>query len=207
MRGRHRRRHNAGRVRVSLVMAVDETRSDAELLTATGLEPEAFGVFYRRHVRQVLAYTLSRTRIPDIAADLTAEVFASALEQRERFDPARGPARAWLLSMASSKLIDAARRGQVEDRARRRLGMAPRELTDADLERVEELADLANGRLDALALVADLPPDQRAAVLARIVDERAYAEIAAETRTSQSVVRQRVSRGLATLRDQAEGSA
>ena len=186
-------------------MAVDDTRSDAELLRATGLEPEAFGIFYRRHVRQVLAYTLSRTRAPDIAADLTAEVFASALEQRQRFDPRRGPARAWLLSMASSRLIDAARRGQVEDRARRRLGMAPRELTDADLERVEELADLANGRLDALALVADLPADQRAAVLARIVDERAYAEIAAETRTSQSVVRQRVSRGLAALREQAEG--
>jgi RNA polymerase sigma factor (sigma-70 family) len=152
-------------------MAADDTRSDAELLHATGLEPEAFGLFYRRHVRQLLAYTLSRTRAPEIAADLTAEVFAAALEQRQRFDPQRGPARAWLLSMASSKLIDAARRGQVEDRARRRLGMAPRELTDADLERVEELADLANGRLDALALVADLPPDQRAAVLARIVDE------------------------------------
>lgn len=32
--------------------------------------------------------------------------------------------------MASSKLVDAARRGQVEDRARRRLGIAPRELTE-----------------------------------------------------------------------------
>jgi DNA-directed RNA polymerase specialized sigma24 family protein len=36
-------------------------------------------------------------------------------------------------------------------------------------------------------------------VLARVVDERSYAEIAAQLKTSQSVVRQRVLRGLATL--------
>lgn len=185
-------------------MAGFDKRSDAELLAATRFEPEAFGIFYRRHIRHVLAYTLSRTRRPEVAADLTAEVFASALEQRERFDPDRGPARGWLLNMASSRLVDAARRGQVEDRARRRLGIPPRSLTDADLERVEELADAA-GNVDAAALVADLPSDQRAAVLARIVDERSYADIAAVMRTSQSVVRQRVSRGLAALRDQAEG--
>jgi RNA polymerase sigma-70 factor (ECF subfamily) len=186
-------------------MSVD-TRSDARLLAATGFEPEAFGVVYRRHVRAVLGYTLARTGRPELAADLTAEVFACALEQHERFDARRGPARAWLLSMASSRLVDAARRGRVEDRARRRLGIAPRALTDADLERVEELADLAGG-LDAQRLVEDLPHDQRAAVLARIVDERSYADIAAELQTSQSVVRQRVSRGLATLREQTEGRA
>jgi RNA polymerase sigma factor (sigma-70 family) len=185
-------------------MDAADPRSDAELLATTGFEPEAFAVFYRRHVRALLAYTLSRTRRPELAADLTAEVFACALERHDRFDERRGPARAWLLNMASSRLVDAARHGRVEDRARRRLGIGPRALTDDDLERVEELVDLAGG-LDAQALVADLPTDQRAAVLARIVDERSYADIAAELRTSQSVVRQRVSRGLATLREQAEG--
>lgn len=59
-------------------MAAFDTRSDAELLTATALEPESFGIFYRRHVGQVLAYTLTRTRRPELAADLTAEVFAPA---------------------------------------------------------------------------------------------------------------------------------
>ncbi|HEY1538589.1 MAG TPA: sigma-70 family RNA polymerase sigma factor [Solirubrobacteraceae bacterium] len=183
-----------------------EQRTDAQLLAATGFEPEAFGLFYRRHVRAVLAYTLSRTRRPELAADLTAEVFASALEQHDRFDARRGPARAWLLTMASSKLVDAARRGQVEDRARRRLRIAPRELTDHDLERVEELADVARG-VDVSALVDDLPADQRDAVLARIVDERGYEEIAAQMRTSPSVVRQRVSRGLSAMRKRTEKPA
>jgi RNA polymerase sigma factor (sigma-70 family) len=180
-----------------------DERPDAELLAATPREPEAFGVFYRRHVRAVLAYLLVRTRRPELAADLCAEAFASALEAADHFDARRGPARAWLFAIANNRLIDSVRRGRVEQGARRRLGIAPRELTDADLERVEELADLRGG-LDAAALVGDLPPDQREAVLAHIVDERDYVEIAAELRVSEAVVRQRVSRGLSSLRARME---
>jgi RNA polymerase sigma-70 factor (ECF subfamily) len=96
-------------------------------------------------------------------------------------------------------MLDAFRRGKVEDRARRRLGMPARELTDADLERVEELVDLERG-LDAHTLVGDLPAEQRDAVLARVVEERSYTQIAADLEVSEAVVRQRVSRGLAVLR-------
>jgi RNA polymerase sigma-70 factor (ECF subfamily) len=173
------------------------------LLAAVAQEPEAFGVFYRRHVDAVLAYLLSRTRQPELAADLCAEVFAAALERSDRFDERRGPARAWLFAMAGSRLIDAIRRGQVEDRARRRLGIPPRALTDRDLERIEELIDVSRG-LDAQQLVADLPPEQREAVLARVVHEREYGDIAAELKVSDAVVRQRVSRGLAGLRARLE---
>ena len=45
-----------------------------------------------------------------------------------------------------------------------------------------------------------LPPAQRDAVLARVVDERPYAEIAQEMQCSELLVRQRVSRGLRALR-------
>jgi RNA polymerase sigma factor (sigma-70 family) len=180
-----------------------DARSDAALLAATASEPEAFGAFYRRHVTAVLTYLQARTRRPDIAADLCAETFAVALEQADRYDARRGPARAWLFTMAASRLVDSVRHGRVDDRARRRLGMPARELTDADLERVEELVDVERG-LDAESLVADLPQDQRAAVVARVVEERDYADIAAELEVSQAVVRQRVSRGLARLRTRIE---
>jgi RNA polymerase sigma factor (sigma-70 family) len=174
-------------------------RSDAELLVATASEPEAFGFFYRRHMTALLAYVMSKTHRSDLAADVCAETFARALQQRARFDPARGPARAWLFAIAHSVLMDSFRRGQVEDRARRRLAMPARDLTDADLERIEELVDAAGGP-DVSALVADLPAEQREAVLARVVEERDYREIAAELEVSEAVVRQRVSRGLSTLR-------
>jgi RNA polymerase sigma-70 factor (ECF subfamily) len=179
--------------------------SDAELLAASAEEPEAFGLFYRRHVEALLRYLQARTGRPELAADVCAETFARALERADQFDPARGPGRAWLFTIAGSVLIDGMRRGQVEARARRRLGMPPRELTDADIERIEELADAGRG-LDPAALVADLPADQREAVLARIVEERPYAEIASDLQVSEAVVRQRVSRGLSSLRAAAEAS-
>jgi DNA-directed RNA polymerase specialized sigma24 family protein len=45
-----------------------------------------------------------------------------------------------------------------------------------------------------------LPPEQREAVQARVVEERPYSEIAAAMSCSELVVRQRVSRGLRALR-------
>jgi RNA polymerase sigma factor (sigma-70 family) len=176
-----------------------ETPTDAALLAATAQDPDAFGVFYRRHVRVVLAFLIARTRNTEVAADLCAETFACALEQAGRYDAARGPARGWLFMMASSRLVDSVRRGRVEDAARKRLGIPPRALTDRDLERIEELVDVGRG-IDMSSLLADLPDEQREAILARVVQEREYGDIAAELQVSDAVVRQRVSRGLAVLR-------
>jgi RNA polymerase sigma factor (sigma-70 family) len=182
-------------------------RTDAELLAATADDPEAFGVLYRRHVRAVLAYVLHRTRRPDLAADLTAETFAAALEGAARFRPPddSGSGRAWLYGIAAHKVADSARRGRVADDARRRLGMPAWELADEELERAEELADARRMAASLDELLAGLPPDQRRAVEARVVQERPYAEIAAELDCSQGVVRQRVSRGLIALRQRLEG--
>ncbi len=55
-------------------------------------------------------------------------------------------------------------------------------------------------RLDSLSLLDALPADQRAAVRARVIDGRDYAELAGELDCTELVVRQRVSRGLRTLR-------
>jgi RNA polymerase sigma factor (sigma-70 family) len=179
---------------------MNDERSDEELLAAVDGEPEAFGAFYRRHVTALLGYFLRRTRDAELAADLTAETFAGALDGLRHFDARRGPAVAWLYGIARRQLTYALRRGAVEDRARRRLGMAPLDLTDEALERIVAAAgDVATSALE------DLPADQREAVRARILDDRDYADIARTTRTSEAVVRKRVSRGLAGLRSRVEG--
>ncbi|HEX8104957.1 MAG TPA: sigma-70 family RNA polymerase sigma factor [Solirubrobacteraceae bacterium] len=167
-----------------------EPRTDEELVDACAREPDAFAAFYRRHARPLAGFFVRRTGDPELAADLTAETFAAALEGSGRFDPRRGSAAGWLYGIARHQLSGAQRRGRVEDRARRRLGMEPLVLDD------EALSAIASCDVD-LSL---LPPDQRDAVRARVVDERPYAEIARAARTSESVIRQRVSRGLARLR-------
>jgi DNA-directed RNA polymerase specialized sigma24 family protein len=71
-------------------------------------------------------------------------------------------------------------------------------LDDADLRRVEERA--LDGRAGLVASLEALPAATSAALLARVVDERSYGEIAAELGCSEQVVRQRVHRGLTALR-------
>lgn len=178
-------------------------RSDGELLgQARGGDGPAFAVFYRRHLPAVVRYLLSQTGDREVTADLSAEVFAAAFVFADRFrDRDGGSAAPWLRGIAQNKLRESRRRGRVEDRARRRLRLEPEALEDADLERVDELAS----GLGMLALVDELPDGQRAAVRARIVQERGYEEIAAELECSPMVVRQQVSRGLSRLRQRVQG--
>lgn len=157
---------------------------------------EDFGAFYRRHLDRVLAFCAQRTGEPELAADITAEVFAAALTARSRYRPDQGTPETWLFGIAAHKLADAQRRGHVERRAQRQLGIPPIEWTDEDLTRVSALG----GGQPVAALLEQLPDDQRAAVRARIVEERSYADVASRIGISEATARKRVSRGLATLR-------
>ena len=170
--------------------------ADEDLLARVGSEPEAFGVFYRRYERSVLGYFMRRTGDPELAADLTAETFAAALTSARRFRPTGGPAGPWLFGIARHTLLRSVEKRRVEDRARRRLGWEPLALDDDLLERVVQ----AGADQRAEALLGQLPIDQAQAVRARLIDQEDYSEIAARLRCSQSVVRQRVSRGLGKLR-------
>lgn len=158
-------------------------------------DPEAFGVFYDRHVKVLLGYFARRTFSPEEAADLTAETFASALVARKRFKPGKAPATAWLFAIAARRLADYQRRGYVEQRMRRSLEIERRPVGEADAEMIRMLGDDA-----AHSVLSELPPEQRGLVRAHVIDERPYGELAAEHHTSEAAIRQRMSRGLATLR-------
>jgi RNA polymerase sigma factor (sigma-70 family) len=167
--------------------------TDDELLSSN--DPEAFGVFYDRHVKALLGYFARRTFDPEEAADLTAETFASALVARRRFRPGGAPAAAWLFAIAARRLADFHRRGYVEQRMRRSLEMERRPVTETDAEMIRMLGEDA-----ARSVLSELPPDQRRLVAAHVIDERPYGELAEELHTSEPALRQRMSRGLATLR-------
>ena len=183
-------------------MGRGDERDDAALLAAVADEPEAFAAFYDRYAEAVFAFLLTRTRRRDLAADLTAETFAAALAAASRYRGSAPTAAPWLFGIARNKMLDAFRRRRVEDSARRRLGMEAITIADGDLLELEARLDLAQHEQWLREALASLPADQRAALLARVVDERDYAEIASEVSCSQALIRQRVSRGLAALRAQ-----
>ncbi len=172
--------------------------SDAQLLHG---DAAAFGAFYRRHEEAILRYFARRAgaAATELAIDLTAETFARALAGRAQFDPERGEARQWLFGIARHVLANSLERGRVQDDARRRLMMEPLVLDDGTLDAV---AVLAVG--PAEEALEDLPPTQRDAVRRRVLDDASYAELAAHLRCSESVARQRVSRGLRRLKQRLE---
>lgn len=171
--------------------------SDFELLRLSASSEDAFSVFYRRYERLVAGWLMRQTGRPELAADLTAEVFAGAYLGAARFRDSGEPAGAWLVGIARHKLLHSWRRDRTEASARRRLAMAHVELCDESLAAIERL-----GSCRLVELLDGLPVDQRDAVRARVIDELDYEQVASIARVSPAAARKRVSRGLAAMRRQ-----
>ena len=172
-------------------------QSDEQLLLSAGRDEESLGAFYVRYEHRVIAFFMRAVGKGDLAADLAAETFAALVESSERYDPALGKADGWLFGIARNVLARSRERGRVEDRARRAIGLGVLALDDEAIERVEA----TSGSADATFALQSLPEDQRDAVIERVVNERGYEDIASELECSPSVVRKRVSRGLAAMRN------
>jgi RNA polymerase sigma-70 factor (ECF subfamily) len=178
---------------------VERELDDDELVLLSRARPEAFGELYDRHAESLLRFFVRRTFDPDVAAELTAETFAQAFMSRMRFVPQGGGAAAWLYGIARHQLSRFHRRGAVAAKARRKLGLPARELSDEDYERIEDLLDTEDVRGAVADAFATLPPDQREAVNLRVVEGRPYGEVAAMTGATEQTARARVSRGLRRL--------
>jgi RNA polymerase sigma factor (sigma-70 family) len=180
-----------------------DVRDDDAMLVARIARGDkaAFAAIYDRYLPLVLRWSLRETGNRELAADLAAETFAAALTASPRYRPDKGSLGAWLLGIARNKLRESRRQRRIEDSARRRVGVTPVVFGEADFDRVEELASLSPGVIE---LLETLTPALREAVSQRVIRERSYEEIAQELRCSESLVRQRVSRGLRTLRSELE---
>jgi RNA polymerase sigma factor (sigma-70 family) len=165
------------------------------------MSPAEIEELYRSHARRIAGYLMRVTGDAEVAADLTAETFAAALMSRGRYRPGMGAPTTWLYAIAANKLKDWRRRGYAEDRARRRLRIERPALSEDDVAEFNRLAD----EVTADALLDVLPADQSSALRARVLDDRAYGEIAVAEGVSEAAVRQRVSRGLSSLRQRIGG--
>jgi RNA polymerase sigma factor (sigma-70 family) len=156
---------------------------------------------YDRHARELVAFFTRRTSDPQLALDLLGDTFLAAFAARERCDAVEDSQRAaWLYRIAGNKLVDHFRRDAGERRALLRIGEDLRALTDAEYERVEQLAACGELHDRVAAALDDLSDEQGGAVRARVLEERSYGELARDLGVSEQAARARVSRGLRTLR-------
>jgi RNA polymerase sigma-70 factor, ECF subfamily len=128
-----------------------------------------------------------------LADDLTQQTLERALSRWQQFDPQRDMA-VWLLSIAHNAHLDGLRR---ESR------MA---VTDpADLERAQDAAGGDPGvdvglRMDLMAALRLLSPEQREPLLLVCVEQLSYAEVAEVMHIPVGTVMSRVCRARAALR-------
>lgn len=183
------------RVQLAMAFAV----SDRELLQGCGDDPDLFAEFYRRHSAAMLTFFMRRTGCAQTAADLSSETFAAALVSRNRFKEQTSTARPWLFGIGHNLLGKYFRRERVSRKYQRRLAARPVELSDSDLVRVEELADLEALRPRIADALDTLPAKQALAVRLRVLQQRDYEHVAAQLGISEGAARVRVSRGLTRL--------
>jgi RNA polymerase sigma-70 factor (ECF subfamily) len=163
-------------------------------------DADAFADFYEAYAERVLVYFTRRVLDVDVAFDLMAETFAAALEHRFQFrGKTREQEQAWLFSIARSELSHYWRDGRVERSALARVGVPVPGISDPEIERIEDMAGLAEVAAPLRHAMASLPADQRRALELRVIEECGYAEIAMRLGISEQTARARVSRALRAL--------
>lgn len=133
---------------------------DGELMRRVRADDRvALGVLYDRHAASVygLAYRMLRER--SAAEDVVQETFIAVWRSRDGYRPQQGSLRAWLLTIARNRAIDAIRRGRADLHA---------ELdTDREQEAPDRTDDEALRRIEAEdigGVLRSLPDVQRQAL-------------------------------------------
>ena len=180
--------------------AEDET---AMLLArcATADRP-AFRRLYDLHGALLYGVALRITRDPARASDAVHDALLQVWRNAARFDPSRGAARAWLVSLVRYRALDAMARTRREVQPEED---AP-EPVDPDPLPLERLQTSEDGR--ALHRCLDgVEPARRSLVLLAFVDGLTHAQMAARLRQPLGTVKSSIRRALVALRTCLEGSA
>jgi RNA polymerase sigma-70 factor, ECF subfamily len=172
---------------------------EAELLRAVARGDEsAFARVYDRYGPILLGLLLRILRSRAEAEDVLQEVFLQVWQRAHSFDPARGRAFTWLVTLARSRAIDRLRSVDSRERA------ALRSAEEAPPEPLsEEWADTAAIRAERAEAVrtalAELPEEQRQVLLLAYLEGMSQSEIAAAKKQPLGTVKTRTRSALRKL--------
>ena len=176
----------------------DVTDDDLLPRVATG-DAAAFTALFRRRQADVYRFALHMTGQPNVAEDVTQEVFLAVIGDAARYQPGRSTVAAWLCGMA---------RNHVHRRWERDRGLSGAVALDDDGLQVvdagmgaDPLGELTRTeRIQMLRrTVLTLPVRYREAVVLCDLQELTYADAAAALACAIGTVRSRLHRGRAML--------
>lgn len=171
--------------------------TDAELLGAhVAGDPEAFGVLVSRHRDRLWAVALRTTGDPEEAADALQDAMISAFRRADQF---RGDSAVttWLHRIVVNASLDRLRRRSV--RAAQPLPDDLEHLPGATIADPNDAMDRRETQMAITAALAELPEDQREAVMLVDVEGFSIEEAAARLGCPAGTVKSRCFRGRAKL--------
>jgi RNA polymerase sigma-70 factor (ECF subfamily) len=180
-----------------------DTASDAVLVVAISrYRQEALAEAYRRHAGAVFA--LSRRLLVDasLAEEIVQEVFLRLWNTPEKYDPARGSLRSYLLAQCHGRSVDLLR-SETSRRVREERDL--RRTAEAGYDVEHEVVDLsvAERVKEALAL---LPEGERAAIALAYFGGHTYREVADMLDEPEGTVKSRIRAGLKRMRTDLVGA-
>lgn len=182
-----------------------EPEDDALLAGMAAGDRVAAAIFVRRHAAAVTGTAFHVLRDPAMAEDVAQEVFLKAWRAAATYDPRRGSARAWLLSIGRNAAIDLVR-------VRQAVPLNPEAVTgllggDAMLAAPDEhLVEQAEA-VEVRHALDRLPEDQRRAVLLAAVAGRSAAEVGEIEGIPLGTAKSRIRKALIRMRDALEVDA
>jgi RNA polymerase sigma-70 factor (ECF subfamily) len=160
-------------------------------------ENDRFADWGREHGPAVRGYLLAMVRRPEVADDLTQEVFCRAWQARGRYRE-QGTARAYLLRIADRLLCDRhRRRGRevtLDDEHWKQMEPASRAVDPPEAAARAEAVGQLTAALDCLS------PTQRRVLLLRYYGQLSFAEIAETVGCPLNTALSHCRRGLMALR-------
>ncbi|MEY2437644.1 MAG: polymerase sigma-70 factor, subfamily [Acidimicrobiaceae bacterium] len=174
------------------------TASDAALVVSISrYHQEALAEAYRRHGGAVFGLARRLLNDPGIAEELVQEVFLRLWNQPEKFDPARGSLRAYLLAHCHGRSVDVLR----SDSSRRRREQRDAQRTaEAGYDLEHEVWDLSVAEHVRTAVQA-LPKGERDAIELAYFGCYTYREVAQLLEQPEGTVKSRIRAGLRRMRE------
>ena len=171
------------------------------LVSCASGDAAAFRRLYEMQSASLYGMALRITRQPALAADAVHDALLQVWRNAERFDPTRGSARAWLVTLVRYRAMDAVRKTRREVPA-----LEQNERADTDPDPLDRLLATQGGQALHRCL-QDIPPDRRSLVVMAFVDGLTHAEIATRLRQPLGTIKSTIRRALLTLRTCLGGTA
>jgi RNA polymerase sigma-70 factor (ECF subfamily) len=160
----------------------------------------ALGLLYENLVGEVYGLALRITRRVQLAEEVVQDTFWQVWRQAPRFDPERGPAKAWIMTIARSRALDALRRIELNECSLEPETLALLEASDDDIPPDLLVAMQQKHQLHtALASLDSMP---RQLVSLAFFRGLSHDEIAGHTGLPLGTVKSHIRRALLTLQQQ-----